>query len=52
MTYGRDAVDTAGFFLGMGPIRFMLEQTGRTADEVRETVTAAFRPYEGPAASG
>ncbi|MEQ4207465.1 class I SAM-dependent methyltransferase [Actinopolymorpha sp. B9G3] len=46
MTYGRDADDAADFFLGMGPARFLLSQTGRTQADVRPAVRAALRPYE------
>ncbi|WP_020575061.1 class I SAM-dependent methyltransferase [Actinopolymorpha alba] len=48
MTYGSDAADAAEFVLGMGPVRFYLDQTGRPAEGVRSAVTAALRPYEVP----
>jgi SAM-dependent methyltransferase len=48
MTYGHDAADAAEFFLEMGPARFLLSQTGRTADDARGPLIAALRPYEGP----
>ncbi|WP_055585355.1 class I SAM-dependent methyltransferase [Peterkaempfera griseoplana] len=49
MTFGRDADDAAGFLLGSGPVRFVMEQADPAAAErVRDALSEALRPYEQP----
>ncbi len=46
--FGQDAASAAGFFLGTGPVRAILDDAVMTADAARTVLEDALRPYAGP----
>jgi SAM-dependent methyltransferase len=48
LPFGRDAEEAAGFYLGSGPVRALLEERPEvTPGEARDVLVAALRPFEG-----
>ncbi|WP_042405232.1 class I SAM-dependent methyltransferase [Streptacidiphilus carbonis] len=49
MDFGKDAEDAAGFLMGSGPLRYLVEQAGEdSAAGVRAALTDALRPHQQP----
>lgn len=46
--FGQDAASAAGFFLGTGPVRAILDDAIMTPDAARTALEDALRPYAGP----